>query len=70
MYSSILSTSEQYKVRIVVRNGKFVEYDVPTMKMENYNSNAIFEKNLYFFYSRRCDILILKLLTAKSVILK
>lgn len=48
MYSSILSTSEQYKVRIVVRNGKFVEYDVPTMKMENYNSNAIFEKNLYF----------------------
>lgn len=42
------STPDHFKVRIVVRGNKSVEYEIPTMKMANYNSETIFERNLYF----------------------
>ena len=45
------STPNYFKVRIEVRGGKFVEYEIPTMKMADYNSETVLERNLYFLLS-------------------
>ena len=42
------NTPDQMKIRIVVPGGKSVSYPVPTIKVQDYTLEEIYQKNLLF----------------------